>query len=412
MGTGVGVATFGLGKGVAKTAKGVKNWLGSGEAVKNTAAKAGDFLGDLPEEVGRKIIANSSIKDMTPKGNTELAQAVEKTANRLRDEMAEESGKAWKALEAVDKEVDLHLKGASIFDFPVPGFEKTVREEFAGIADDVLTTMNIKNSSQAAQKRAASYVQAAQDDFIKANNFADLKRVIQNIDKNIDWDDPGKSVANEALTKYRTYVDDLLKQINTDYRDAMVPVAKKSAMYDKLMPKFGLKNGKAGVEYTDRSVSTAKNLVDDMTKDTKSVLKGDLKEVDNALFNEFDISSIYKKSGGDTGRGSRSVVGGGLTSAALGSVFGGPGGGIAGAAVGGLAGLARDKYGRKVASSLLAKSSDTIKGTDVLAQRTVLALDAAWDGLEEPVKKLLANAAERGLPGLVSTWATLNKSMD
>jgi hypothetical protein len=415
IGTGAGLAIYGAGNLVGKGVKAGKNWLGSGEAVKNAAAGTADFLGDLPKEIGKKIINNPNVKSVSPKSNQILAESVENSANSLKKELAKESSIAWDGLKALDEKYRYAAARTgnpdSIFDFVPDSNTKSIRQEFEGLGLEIAREMKIIGSEQAAQKSALKALASAEKDLVKANTYQDLKTLVQNIDDNIDWDKVDKTVTNEALTRFRTNIDKILKS-DRDYLSNMKSVSEKAQNLDELVKKFGLKKGKDGFEYTDRTVSITKNLVTDMQKDVKPALKKTVETVNPTLADDFDTASIYNKSRGDTGRGSRSVVGGGLATAAVGGVLGGPVGGLVTGAVGGLLGLARDKYGRQVASTLLAKSSGAIKGSDVIAQKTAVAIDAAWDNLSEPMKKVLANAAERGPAALISTWTTLKNKED
>lgn len=377
-GAGAGAAGYVAGDLLGKGVRGVKNWLGSGEAAQKVAAVTASTVGDVPSEVGLKIINRPELANIKPKGNLELTDGVVRETNKLKQEVNDLSGKAWEELQKTDARfapIAEKTKTNSIFDLQIGG--RRLRDDFQGISQEVASEMNISGSNQGAQKKALSALANAEKDLTNAQNWSDIKTIIQNIDDNIDWNNVDKSVSNEALSRFRTQLDEILK-LNSSYAEAMIPVSKKAEQLSKLQSSFRLKKGRDGLlESTDSSIGASRNLINDMQKEAKPLMKQNLENVSPELLDDFDVASIYTKTRGDTGVGLRGI---------------------------------RDKYGRELATKALAKTSGVTKGTDKALSAAATWIDGNWDKLSEPVKKLLTDAADRGPAALVSTWYVISNN--
>jgi len=383
-----------LGKGFGKA----MSAMGSKPIQKGLAGTA-DFVADLPSEVGNKIVERPELAKIEPKGNIDLADSVATRANDLARQLRSEGSKAWDALINTSKEFEANL-GQNFFEKPISEAGTSIKDGLRNIPLVVAAENNILQSQQTAQASAKRQLENVMYDIDHIKNWSDLKTVIQNMDDNIDWTNPEKSVANEMLTQTRRRLDAFLKDASPEYEEIMGPIAEKASQLSNLQKRFALKKGAADFTSSDNTVSSAKNLVNNMNKQLSPQLKSDLGQ---PLQDDFDMASMYKRSRGDTGRGGRGVYWGGFSGAGLSTALGmDP---MVGGAIGGLSGMVRDKFGRQIASSLLATGAPAIKGLD----KVLGSVDQVWESLPDGQKKVLANAAQRGAQSFMVTWALMNK---
>lgn len=190
----------------------------------------------------------------------------------------------------------------------------------------------------------------------------DLKRVIQSMDQNINWDDPSLSRSNQVLSQARTFFDGVLKQGNPTYAEAMQPVSAKMRLYQYLQRKFNLKS--VPNEGLDPSDVTASNIKSSLSEN-KAVTQGELSDLKDATgydtSGEAQNQQYAQQFDGSFANGSRRVNTFGATGAGIGTLAGGLVGGTPGAiaagAVGGTVGswvgAAADKEGGAWAKNIL-----------------------------------------------------------
>jgi hypothetical protein len=323
---------------------------------------------------------------MKIKGEVELADDITNAANQLRKNLADESSKAWRVLEEGNTKIE-HPDGLL--------GDKALRNKFGSFAKQVTEELNIAGSSQGAQRKAIKAVTDAEADLLNAKNYSDVKKVIQNIDKNIDWEKTDKNVANEALSRLRGKINQTLGELNPEYAQAMKPVADSAQKLDSLTKNFSLKkDGDGFLELSDRSIANVKSLVNAMQNTSKPKLKETVGAVDKELLDSFDLSSVAGKSAGDTGRGSRSVLLGGVTAGPLGAALG----------------WARDKMGRDTAANMLAYGSTGIKAVDRGMKTSTDWLSNNWDRLSTNQKQALLDASTKGPALFLSEWASVKNT--
>lgn len=92
----------------------------------------------------------------------------------------------------------------------------------------------------------------------------DVRQIMDRLDGEINWADPAISEQNSMLAGLRVYLDDVLKDSNIAYRDAMGPLAEKIRTRDAMVKQFGIKK-QTGQGYLPTDVTVPK-------------LKGSLKE--------------------------------------------------------------------------------------------------------------------------------------
>lgn len=206
---------------------------------------------------------------------------------------------------------------------------------------------------------------------------SDLKRIIKSIDNEINWDKQDLEPINDFLQETRSSLDNILKEMNPDYKKAMQSQATDVRLLDDVGKQYRLKKvgswSDDGLEFvatdtTARKLKTAKdslkntdqnnNLKD--TLDKLSIYRSN--EGGDALFeqgaenysflNDLNKRRLVDKASGGVTNGSRGVnlgaIGGGGVGVATGGMLGGAPGMLVGAGLG----AARDKFGRAAATGL------------------------------------------------------------
>jgi hypothetical protein len=381
LGAGGAALGYGVGKTVGAVGKGVKSVL-QGKPIEKTATFATEVIGELPSEVGKKIIKNPNLA-AEGKGLTALGEDLVKTTNGLKQQMLAESDNAWEI-----------LKQSKV------GFDPA---QFKGLTAKIAQDRGIAGSSQGAQKQALKALMDAEKDLRTATNWEGLKKVVRQIDDNIDWNTPGRETTNDALIQLRSQVDDILKTANPDYATAMRPVAEKASQLNQITRAMKLGKGPEGYEVTDQTINSLKSLTRDMAKDVKPKLKETMGTVSKDLVEDLETESLSKATRQDIGRGSRSALTGAATGAAAGSMIAGPVGFAVGGGLGAIAGFTRDKYGRQLAANALKWGGQKIQNQDAVLAR----IGDTWDNLSPQAKEAIVQASLRGPAAMTSTWAVM-----
>lgn len=214
-----------------------------------------------------------------------------------------------------------------------------------------------------------------------------VKDILQAARKNINWEDAGLSDTNSALTNFSGQLDQLLKNQNSTYAQAMKPVGSMMGTLDDTMRGFNLTHQTGeGIQPTDTTISKLASVPGDKKAVSQDILN-DLKNQTGADYlNASKNYGLAKQFEGGSPNGSRRVnlfagMGAG-TGAALGGLAGHPeiGATIGGAAGSGVGAIA-DKFGGPMAGILadkLAAAKTAIQALSQtmpaeLAKRTVMA---------------------------------------
>ena len=100
-----------------------------------------------------------------------------------------------------------------------------------------------------------------------------VKDLIKDLDNNINWGNPAATKSNEALIGIRTRLDKILKNQNSDYESAMVPVDEATRVFNKVQDTFGVKYETArGFYATDSTVNKIKRALKEDKLGTQGVL--------------------------------------------------------------------------------------------------------------------------------------------
>jgi hypothetical protein len=299
-------------------------------------------IGEIDEDMADVIKSNPKLveKSRNAKGSGLLADELVENLERLKDVQKKQSDEAWAALKKAD------TRGAK-----VPGV--LLAREALGIAKE----NNLIGSKMGAQQSALKKLQGAMADVAKVQNYTDLKRAIQKIDDNINWDSQADKLSNKVLQRFRTALDQKLKDEKTGsaaYRQAMAPLADTTRAIQALSSKFGVKRGSEVVDdipeprlmATDRTISQMETARRQAFQDKGSVTRDVMKKQTPELLDDIEAAALQKYIEADIGRGSRSLV------------YGVGAGGLIpfiGPAAGAALGYARDKGGRAFAAEGLAR---------------------------------------------------------
>lgn len=189
-----------------------------------------------------------------------------------------------------------------------------------------------------------------------------VKEIVQQLDKNINWDDPAAGPVNDALENLRVGWDRLLKGKNKAYEKAMRPVASLTRTIGETKKILGL------VEKPGEGVVPGMN-TEAAIKGLSGATRGSARKILNRLRNatgtdipaESKLQMLANEFKGGKTQGSRRVNLGRALGAAAGSIpgylmggfGGGAAGGVAGEVIGGLAGAKIDIEGGKMAGTLI-----------------------------------------------------------
>lgn len=362
-------------KGVGAAASKVDDFTGISDKSKVVAQHLGQKFKDLPEFAARYGLdlpqdAISAIKadktlleaSKSARSNDELIDLVQEQSKGAFKKQSSLSEEAWEALKKNDEIIGDHKLGEEL--------SGHFRNYMKLVGEDLIEQNNLTNSSQAAQKSALKAIQNAMDDAGKVKNLQDIKRVIQSMDENINYEAKSDNLKNDVLNKFRHEVDNLLKGENTphgttrgvpEYKKAMQPLAEVTDSIEQVRSRMDMSKGvdSIGDKFLQASDNT-RNAVDTLVKQSlnkkarsgaESELRKSLDNVSPEIGKELKASGLNKILSEDTARGTRSTFFGGALGA-LGLGFDVATGGMTTAA-GLVAGYARDKFGRKVGAELI-----------------------------------------------------------
>lgn len=303
-------------------------------------------VGEIPEHISSKIMKepDSVQRAYDSPGAGSIAQQVADTTNKLKKDLEGETEAAWAALIKEDEKGTKLPSGISLMRRGTPIYKENGLE-----------------SNQGAQKIASKKLSDAMRDVREVTDFKSLKKAVQGIDRNLNYQDQSHNLANKVLVQFRTALDKELKNIDA-YKTAMAPVAAKSKMIEELHQTYGLKRGSTTVNGnvepllypSDRTISQTETAASQsLMNDSKGeISRKSMRNVVPELVGAIEDHGLHKFMEKDIGRGGRSAYAGGAIGL-LGQAIGIPYW-ISGA-VGAATGYARDKGGRRFAAEGLAK---------------------------------------------------------
>jgi hypothetical protein len=217
------------------------------------------------------------------------------------------------------------------------------------------------------QQKAFSSLDNLANQFGKLDDNIDektLKSIIQNLDANINWQNPEMGPTNDAIKGVRQYIDQTLKSNNPAYKSAMEKTADVTQATKEVQKVF---QNRSQPENYDKFTKQVKNLVnkDDMSAASQAVDK--IQEHTGYNLRK-DITDAWTKAQFEKGdvNGSRKTLIGGAIGTGVGALLGQP---TIGAAVGSSAGFAADRYAGPIFKKLLDGKITTQEFTQNLAPR-------------------------------------------
>jgi hypothetical protein len=270
----------------------------------------------------------------------ELAEKMKDSLARLREQIADGDKNAWNKLNPYSEQ----------------NFGGIDKEVLNREVDDVRRKLRINgNIVGHADTQAESILQKLTgdiDQFGEGISQQDLKGIVQRLDDNINWDNPGSNATNQALTRVRASFSTILKD-NPEYSEAMDPVAKKTALMNDIKRLFNFKNEPGeGLVPTDTTASKIKTSLSEnkaITQEKLEALKSYTGDDYVKAAKDYDLSREFQ---GGHANGSRRVNLAGILGASLGSLGGTPGA-VVGAGAGGMLGAHLDKEGGVYAGKLI-----------------------------------------------------------
>lgn len=303
------------------------------------------------EDITRRLANPERLANAKP--FPQLAQDFVQDLKVLRDKIGTADSRAWQTLR----------------NSPDPSKGAIPKSRIIGLLNQLRGELEINANPQApwksggivgpSNKQAAKMLNSLADDItglagVDAIPESKIKEIIQAVDSNINWADPGLKQSNKSLRMFRGQLDHILKEQNPKYEKAMAPVSEKVDLYDNLLSDFNIeKLPGEGLAPTNTTNSKLKTMLEERNSVTQERLAAFEKEVGrNYLEDAVDtVVASHFQSGRTTG--SKMVNFGGGVGAAVGSFLGGVPGAAIGGTVGAAGGLAIDKEGGAMAGKIV-----------------------------------------------------------
>jgi hypothetical protein len=325
----IGSVAFPAVKGIRAAALGANAPSATANVIRAAFQKTGNAVFGVPEEAMAARMKNpAAIK--TAFSHKEVADQMAKSMSNLQETIGDLNTVAKDRLSS-----SRYLQEGAIPKSEIADTIRLARQSLGGVFSEE-------------SKKAVGALKRVKETYKKLRETVSQKQVkelIDQIDDDIDWDNPAASRTNEALIGVRTRLDDILKTQNPEYGNAMKPVADAIRVRDDFKKAFGIqKKTKRDFYASDGTVNKIKTSLKESKVDTQEVLNR-YQEITGEDFitkidNTNNKAAFY---GGDT-QGSRRTAG--LT------VAGSVGGGAPGAVAGYVGGLFLDKYGHNVAGAI------------------------------------------------------------
>jgi hypothetical protein len=343
--------------------------------------KAGKAIFGVDEKATQNYLANAADVNKAPTMG-ELADSIlNKTddsaaINEMKQKASNLSSKSWEALDS--------KKSIPKFDI-VQGIED--------LKDGLLVDGNVIGKSQERAfndlSKLSEQIKLLPDDVSEPT----LKRLVQTMDENINWNNPEMGPTNDALKSLRTFIDSRLKLQNPAYKATMQKtedVTKaiqqvKSVFENRQNPESYDKFNKAVKNLVNRDeLSSANQAVDKIQEHTGYNLRKDI--LDSWSKTQFEKGDV---------NGARKSVFGGVIGAAAGTALGNP---FLGGAVGSSIGYTTDRYAGPIFKSILNGRINAVEGVNKIAP------------LIGKFSQPLMEAAKRGNQSLAATHFILQQT--
>lgn len=383
----LGAGTFGvLNKVVAPAAKYVSGKISekAPNVMETISKKVGKGIFGVDEQATENYLKNSvdvnNSRSMGELADSVLNRADDASAiSEMRSKASELSNDAWATLN----------KKSGIT-------KKEITDAITNYIDDPKAGLTIDgNVVGNAQELALRRMEALkkQIDSFGAENISEenLKRIISNLDDNINWNNPEQGPTNDAIKSLRTFIDTKLKTQNPAYKTAMEKVEEVTKAQNEVKSVF---QNRMNPESYDKFNKAVKNLInkDEMSSANQAVNK--IQEHTGYDLRK-DITNSWTKAQFEKGdiNGSRKTLLGGVIGTAAGSVVGAP---TIGGAVGGAVGFTADRYAGPIFKKVLDGS--------------ISANQYAAKFANTKFAKVITDAASRGNSSLAATHFLLSQT--
>jgi hypothetical protein len=298
-----------------------------------------------PEEALRYRMGNAAAVDSAVP-YSQLADELPKTLGKLGEKLTSETKSAKKLLRS-----DPYLLDEAGLPNAHP------KDEILAVIKNQKRGLGVKGSIIGEPQRAA----ASRLDDIHASvakmrgetvSERDIRKIVEQLDPRLWGQEP--EAVQMRVRGIRVKLDHLVKNQNQDFRNAMVPVAKKTRLLKNIKKEFALKDeAGTGMVPTPATSTKFQSILQDRNTVYQRRMADLKKETGEDYLKRAKDYSVQKSLSGGEANGSRNTLGFATAGAAVGgALFGAPGATL-GTAAGGLLGRIVDKRGREIASNLI-----------------------------------------------------------
>lgn len=192
-----------------------------------------------------------------------------------------------------------------------------------------------------------------------------MRKILQDLDQNINWEDQSAEVLNNSLQRIRGKINSLIKESNPAYAEQIEELAKSKELLDETRKKFSIV--KKGGEFisSDTTPGKLKLSLDEKRARTKEILNEIKQRYGDDIAKKVEDRLLSEQFSGSSTTGSRKAVLGTIAGAGVGTLFDSPGvGGVAGV----LTGTYLDSEGKRIAGGLVDLLNKLPKGVIASSQ--------------------------------------------
>ena len=316
--------------------------------VRKSVQAISNVLFDLPSSYTDKLLnQRTAQKILNPKSSNDVVDAVVDMTRKMGD----------------------HARALSIKATDTLNPRKTLQiTDVLKEINDIASIKSLARSNLPEANSAKKAVQTAVEDLsLRSKKFlseVEVKRFIQDLDKEVPWNKLDWKLKDQVLADIRSTLDHNILKKNLAYKEAMVPVAEITRNLKDISKSFSLKRDGFKTKPSDATFSKVKNFFDVAGSSKKPVTEEALKQAENrflgplkpSILEDIELGQIARRTEGGQAAGSRNVIQG----LAVGSLAGLP---LVGAVAGGI----KDKFGRVIGKQVLPQVSGAIdKSDDIL----------------------------------------------
>lgn len=192
-----------------------------------------------------------------------------------------------------------------------------------------------------------------------------MRKILQDLDQNINWDDQSAEVLNTSLQRIRGKINSLIKESNPTYASKIEELAKSKELLDETRKKFSITKKGGEFSSSDTTPGKLKLSIDEKRARTREVLNEIKQRYGDDIVKRVEDRLLSEQFVGGTTTGSRKAVLGGAIGAGVGSIFDSP---MLGSLAGGATGAYMDTQGRAVAGGLIDLLNKLPKGVVASSQ--------------------------------------------